>query len=197
MQGHHWLHNGGYSDRRDDDVTSMIIMHMRCQTATDVQTVQGNFRPQTRRPAVHFVGSYWSSADCRTRAGSASNFLIKSAFRHLPKRSQMDWNPKKPFLASKEAFFHFKNVPQNQPAPFYRIYYVKQGLIIKGTGCTNFSNLFLGICHTGLLTACEQDQDVPSWSCSQAVWHIPLLCVQWKTPVDGYRKCPKHVEFWI
>ena len=52
--------------------------------------------------------------------------------------------------------------------------------IIKPTRCTNFSNLFLdrnstcfrqflspslgvfhcnGICHTGLLTACEQDQD--------------------------------------
>ena len=40
---------------------------------------------------------------------------------------------------------------------------------------------------------------VPSWSCSQAVskpvWHIPLLCVQWKTPDDGQRNCPKHVEF--
>ena len=35
-------------------------------------------------------------------------------------------------------------------------------------------------------------------SCSQAVckpaWHIPLLCVQWKTPDDGQRNCPKHVE---
>ena len=60
-------------------------------------------------------------------------------------------------------------------------------LIIKPTRCTNFSNLFLewnstcfgqflclssgvfhcthsnGICHTGLLTACEQDQDGTSW----------------------------------
>jgi len=49
---------------------------------------------------------------------------------------------------------------------------------------------------------CEQDQDgtVPSWSCSQAVskpvWHIPLLCVQWKTPDDGQRSCPKHAEFY-
>jgi len=47
-----------------------------------------------------------------------------------------------------------------------------------------------GICHTGLLTACERDQDrVPSSSRSQAVskpvWHIPLLCVQCKTPDDG------------
>ena len=40
----------------------------------------------------------------------------------------------------------------------------------------------------------------PSWSCSQAiskpVWHIPLLCVQWKTPDDGQRNCPKHVDFY-
>jgi hypothetical protein len=41
----------------------------------------------------------------------------------------------------------------------------------------------------------------PSWSCSYAVskpaWHIPLLCVQWKTPDDGQRNCPKHVEFYF
>ena len=60
-----------------------------------------------------------------------------------------------------------------------------------------------GICHTGLLTACEQGQDgtaVPSWSYSQAVskpvWHIPLLCVQWNTPDDVQRNCTKHVEFY-
>jgi len=49
-----------------------------------------------------------------------------------------------------------------------------------------------GMHHTGLLTAA-------SWFCSQAVskpvWHIPFLCVQWKTPDDGQRNCPKHVEF--
>ena len=28
------------------------------------------------------------------------------------------------------------------------------------------------------------------------VWHIPLLCVQWKTRGDGQRNCPKHVEFY-
>jgi len=31
---------------------------------------------------------------------------------------------------------------------------------------------------------------------SAYVWHIPLLCVQWKTPDDGQRNCPKHVEFY-
>ena len=43
----------------------------------------------------------------------------------------------------------------------------------------------------------RQIHTVPSWSCSQAVWHIPLLCVQWKTPDDGQRNCPKHVEFYL
>jgi len=37
---------------------------------------------------------------------------------------------------------------------------------------------------------------VPTWSCSQAVWHITLLCVQWKTAYHGQRNCPKHVEFY-
>ena len=51
--------------------------------------------------------------------------------------------------------------------------------------CTHSS----GICLTCQLAS----------SCSQAgskpVWYIPLLCVQWKTPDDRQRNCPKHVEF--
>ena len=31
---------------------------------------------------------------------------------------------------------------------------------------------------------------------SKPVWQTPLLCVQWKTPDDGQRNCPKHVEFY-
>jgi len=71
--------------------------------------------------------------------------------------------------------------------------------IIKPNRCTNFSDLFLELNSTTL-----QDQDgtaVPSWSCSQAVsrpvWHITLLCLQWKTPDDGHRNCPKHVGWNI
>ena len=41
---------------------------------------------------------------------------------------------------------------------------------------------------------------VPYRACSQAVskivWHIPLLCIQWRIPDDGQRNCPKHVEFY-
>jgi len=32
---------------------------------------------------------------------------------------------------------------------------------------------------------------------SKPVWHIPLLRVQWKSPDDGQRNCPKHVEFYF
>jgi hypothetical protein len=68
--------------------------------------------------------------------------------------------------------------------------------IIRSFHCAH-SN---GVCHTGLLTAVELDQDIPFWSCSQAVskpvWHIPLLCAQCKTRDDGKKKCPKHVEFY-
>jgi hypothetical protein len=98
-------------------------------------------------------------------------------------------------------------------------------LIIKSTRCTHFTNLFCkwnstcfegflcpssgvihctlsnGICHTGLYTAFEQDQDGTSCCCSKAVykpvWHIPLLSVQWITTDDGRRNCPKHVEFHL
>jgi len=78
-------------------------------------------------------------------------------------------------------------------------------LITKPNRCTNFSNLLWNktlhvsdsssvhhqefftvhtAIHTGLLTAV-----------STPVRHIPLLRVQWKTPDDGQRNCPKHVEF--
>ena len=35
-----------------------------------------------------------------------------------------------------------------------------------------------------------------SQAVSKAVRHIPLLCVQWKTPDGGQRNCAKHVEFY-
>jgi len=114
--------------------------------------------------------------------------------------------------------------PPNIVASYYMSNSELDFLITKPTRCINFSDLFLewnstcfaqflcpslrvfhctysnGICRTGLLTACEQDQDgVLSLSCLQAlskpVWHTPLLCVQWKTPDYGQRNCTNHVHF--
>jgi len=58
---------------------------------------------------------------------------------------------------------------------------------LKMTNSTTNFRIFL--CHTGLMTACEQ-------AVSKAVWHIPLLCVQWKNSNGGRRNCPKHVELY-
>ena len=35
-----------------------------------------------------------------------------------------------------------------------------------------------------------------SQAVSKPVWHIPLLCVLWKTPGDGQSNSLKHVEFY-
>jgi len=40
-----------------------------------------------------------------------------------------------------------------------------------------------------LLTTCKQ-------AVSKPVRLVPLLCVQWKTPDDGLRNCPKNVRFY-
>jgi len=73
-------------------------------------------------------------------------------------------------------------------------------LIIKPTRWTNFSNLFLEWNFTcfgqflwpssGVFHCTNSNVYV-----SKPVWHIPSLFVQWKTPDDGQRNCPKHVEF--
>ena len=67
-------------------------------------------------------------------------------------------------------------------------------LIIKPTRCTNFSNLFLEwnstcfgqfLCPLSGVFHCTNNNDI----------HVALLCVKWKTPDNGQRNCPKHVEF--
>ena len=52
-----------------------------------------------------------------------------------------------------------------------------------------------------LMTASKQSgwncSAVPSWKrSSKFTWNLPVLNVQWKTPDDGQRRCPKHVEFY-
>ena len=96
----------------------------------------------------------------------------------------------------------------------------QQFLIIEPTRCTNSQNVLywnetlhvsdsssvhhqeFPTAHTAVVyvtQVCWQFASRSICSYSQAVSkpvrHIPLLCVQWKTPDDGQRNCPKHVEF--
>ena len=87
-----------------------------------------------------------------------------------------------------------------------QIYFWNKTLYVLDIGsffrCTH-SNV---ICHTGLLTACEQDQDGtgrnwfrpdPARKLSVNLYDIYHCCVySEKTPDDGQRNCPKHVEFY-
>jgi hypothetical protein len=83
-------------------------------------------------------------------------------------------------------------------------------LTIKPTRCTNFLKFILEIKlymfrrvslsvvrSYSLYTRqwCMSYRFVDSFRARQLwVWHIPLLSVQWITPDDGQRNCPKHVE---
>jgi hypothetical protein len=53
------------------------------------------------------------------------------------------------------------------------------------------------ICHIGLYTAFEQDQQVllESFVYSACMTYTIAECTVNKTPDDGQRNCPKHVEF--
>ena len=59
-----------------------------------------------------------------------------------------------------------------------------------------------GICHTGLLTACEQHQDGTGLdltllaSCQQTCMAYTIAMCTVRTLDDGQRNCPKHVEFY-
>ena len=79
---------------------------------------------------------------------------------------------------------------------------IKIFLIIKPTRCTSFSNLVFGMklymFRTVPLSIIRSfSLHTQQWYMSYKLcWHIPLLCVQWKTPEGGQRNCPKYVDFY-
>ena len=111
-----------------------------------------------------------------------------------------------------------QTLPPHPPPPNF----ISQILIIKPSRCTDFSNLFFGIKLYMFRTVPQSiirsfSRYTQQWYMShrfadslrtgsgwnwfrpdpvRKLWHIPLLCVQWKTPDDGQRNCPKHVGFY-
>jgi len=120
----------------------------------------------------------------------------KSTHSHIPADGNIQvksltlWRTELFLSDSKPCFKFFPNTSDSKPA--------------EARGAAPSARLWRHNVASARFRACEQDQDgtaVPSWSCSQAVskpvWHTPFLCVQWKTPDDGQRNCPKHVEFYF
>ena len=83
-----------------------------------------------------------------------------------------------------------------------QIYYWNKTLCILDSSSVHHQEFFT--VHTAVVYVIQVSWQLASrirtelLTCSQAVnkpvWHIPLLCVQWKTPDDGQRNCLKHVE---
>jgi len=82
---------------------------------------------------------------------------------------------------------------------------VHQFFTIHPTRRTSFSNLLWNetlhvsesssVHHQEFLTVHTTMVYFSLQAVNKPVWHIPLLCVQWKTSDDGRRNCPKHVDF--
>ena len=64
-----------------------------------------------------------------------------------------------------------------------KIYFLNKTLHVSDISSVHHQEFFT--VHTAIYTGF-----------SKPVWHIPLLYVQSKTPDDGQRNCPKHVEFY-
>ena len=105
--------------------------------------------------------------------------------------------------ASHSSPFHLKKETNSAFETFWRFSlrrWIISKVTVKSKICSFLVRIWVCPPYHMDWSAEKQDQYVPSWSCSQAVskpvWHIPLLCVQWKTPDDGQRNCPKYVEFY-
>ena len=62
-----------------------------------------------------------------------------------------------------------------------QIYFCQETLHVSGSSSANHQEF--STVHSALVYVIRP------------AWHIPVLNVQWKTPDDGQRNCPKHVEF--
>jgi len=67
-----------------------------------------------------------------------------------------------------------------------RIYFWNRTLHVSASSSAHHQEFFT--VHTEVLYVIQVR--------SQAVWLIPLLYVQWKTPDDVHRNSPKYVEFY-
>ena len=105
------------------------------------------------------------------------------------------------FSFIKSVLLHVERVQLIVPLSVFAVWTTK--LQLHSASHTHICNMLLSVHHNSTiqfhLFSITKINGI-SWSCSQAVskpvCHTPLLCVQWKTPDDGQRNCPKHVQFY-
>jgi len=93
-------------------------------------------------------------------------------------------------------FFSFNKT--NRRTNFPNLF-CQETLHVSGSSCAHHQEFFT--VHSALVYVMQVWWQLSrmTWSCLKAVykpaWHISVPNVQWITPDDGERNCPKHVEF--
>ena len=88
--------------------------------------------------------------------------------------------------------YRFANSLRAGDALISQIYFWNKTLHVSDSSSAHHREFFT--VHTAMVYVIQVCWQLASSKLS--AWHIPLLCVQWKTPNDGQRNCPKHVEFY-
>jgi hypothetical protein len=74
---------------------------------------------------------------------------------------------------------------------FLKIYSWNKSLHVSDSSSVHHQEIFtVNTAMVYVIQVCWQQ------AVSKRLWHLTLLCVQWKSPDDGQRNCPKHVEFY-
>jgi hypothetical protein len=80
-----------------------------------------------------------------------------------------------------------------------QVYFCQEILHVSGSSSAHHQEF--STVHSALVYVMQfwWQLSITARSCFKAViktaWHIPVPNVQWKTPNDGQRNCPKYVEF--
>ena len=80
-----------------------------------------------------------------------------------------------------------------------QIYFCQETLHVSGSSSAHHQEFSIVLSALVYVMHGQDGTEFHHRPCLKAViksaWHIPVPKVQWKTPHDGQRNCPEHVEF--
>ena len=94
-------------------------------------------------------------------------------------------------LKNLQKFWKFLTIKTTICTKISQIYSWNETLHVSASSSVHHQEFFT--VHTATVYVIQADP--ARKAVSKPAWHTPLLCVQWKTPDDGQRNCPNHVEF--
>jgi len=147
-------------------------------------------------PSAYYFSKIWFMGSSTSKTEACNSQIFTRLRKICKKEILLFWcNPLCIFgIIKKRKFISLKYIQQDatfsRSTYVYKLLYMFQAFpppIIRSTKLY-IQNQVLSNQYCCLLLSWMSSQAV-----SKPVWHIPLLCVKWKTPDDGQRNCPKHV----